>query len=120
MPRPKKNRHICAMPELVTFGPWNHSKAQKTPIIMTIDEYETIRLIDLEGYNQIDCAKQMQVARTTAQKIYNEGKRKLADALINGKIIHIEGGEFELCSYEKDGRFCHGCGRNRMKERNNS
>lgn len=64
---------------------------------MTIDEYETIRLMDLENCTQETCAMAMNVARTTVQKIYEEARYKLADALINGKELSIEGGEFRLC-----------------------
>lgn len=64
---------------------------------MTIDEYETIRLMDLENCTQESCAMAMNVARTTVQKIYEEARRKLADAIINGKELFIEGGEIRLC-----------------------
>ncbi len=66
------------------------------PVIMTLDEYETIRLIDLMGFTQEQCAAKMQVARTTVQAIYNEARRKLAETLVNERELRIEGGEYEL------------------------
>jgi len=66
-------------------------------IIMTLDEFETIRLIDLKGMKQEECAEQMQIARTTAQAVYNNARLKLAQCLIEGKELHIEGGNYELC-----------------------
>lgn len=79
---------------------------------MTVDEYESIRLIDLEGFNQEECAQQMNVARSTVQGIYTEARRKLAEALVNGKVLHIEGGEYRLC--EDHGNGCgRGCRRRR-------
>jgi predicted DNA-binding protein (UPF0251 family) len=70
---------------------------------MTVDEYETIRLIDLEGLTQEESAKQMNVARTTVQSIYVEARRKLAQSLVNGWPLVIEGGVYTLCD---DNDFC--------------
>ena len=95
MPRPKKCRKICMMPDNCQFGPLD--KDGQELIYMSIDEYETIRLIDLEGFTQEMCASRMQVARTTVQWIYNEARQKLADALVNGKRLRIEGGDYTLC-----------------------
>ena len=58
---------------------------------MTLDEYEAIRLMDLENLQQEQAAAQMGVARTTVQLIYNNARRKLADCLVNGKRLVIEG-----------------------------
>lgn len=117
MSRPKKSRHVCALPEQVEFGPRRGQRKNGTPIVMTVDEYEAIRLIDFEGLNQIQCAEHMKVARTTGQKIYNQGKHKLADALINGKHLRIEGGDFELCNREREGRYCGQCQREAQGEK---
>ena len=61
-----------------------------TAVILTIDEYEAIRLIDKLGYSQEECGNYMQVARTTVQMIYNTARKKLADALVDGLAIRIE------------------------------
>ena len=83
------------MPDNCQFGPLD--KDGQELIYMSIDEYETIRLIDVEGFTQEMCASRMQVARTTVQWIYNEARQKLADALVNGKRLRIEGGDYTLC-----------------------
>lgn len=98
MPRPRKWRTVCCLPQRDQFGPLNASMDEKHCITMTIDEYETIRLIDLEGYTQQECAKQMDIARTTVQGIYNNARKKLAQSLVNGKLLRIEGGEYRLCN----------------------
>ncbi len=83
---------------------------------MTVDEYETIRLIDLEGFTQEECAEQMKVARTTVQGIYGKARRKLAEALVDGKVLIIEGGQYRLCDDEGEG--CgRGCRRRRRRRR---
>lgn len=97
MPRPRKCRHVCCMPECNRFGPLNMDPNRQPYVTMSIDEYETIRLIDLEGLNQEACAIQMKVARTTVQMIYNDARKKLAEALVNGRALHIEGGDYMLC-----------------------
>lgn len=69
-------------------------------MILALDEYEAIRLIDWEGLSQEQCSERMQVARTTAQKIYESARFKLSQALVEGLPLRIEGGAYRLC----DGR----------------
>lgn len=97
MPRPIKWRRVCCLPENSRFGPLDAPVDPEHHVRMTVDEYETIRLIDLEGMTQEECAAQMNIARTTIQGIYNEARKKLAESLVNGKVLWIEGGEYRLC-----------------------
>ncbi|MDD2492764.1 MAG: DUF134 domain-containing protein [Bacilli bacterium] len=112
MPRPMKWRKVCCLPVISKFGPLDQTALQSELINMTIDEYETIRLIDLEGFTQEECASQMSVARTTIQGIYMQARKKLAEALIHGKILTITGGEYQLCN-----DFRIGCGRGCLRKR---
>jgi predicted DNA-binding protein (UPF0251 family) len=108
LPRPRKWRKVCSLPQTDLFGPLDIQASESDPIIMTVDEYETIRLIDMEGMVQEECAEKMNVARTTVQRIYNDARRKLAELLVDGRILKIEGGDYELCDrYERP----HGCRR---------
>lgn len=113
MPRPVKWRKVCCLPESKRFGPLDSFANEQDYVNMKVDEYEAVRLIDLEGFTQEECATQMNVARTTVQGIYNEARKKLADSLVNGKIIFIEGGEYRLCDHY--GKTCGGgsCRRHR-------
>lgn len=103
MARPKKSRKVCKLPNSNSFSPLGNEDLDDC-VIMTVDEYETIRLIDYIEYNQEECAKQMEIARTTVQLIYNEARKKVADALVNGRVLVIEGGEIALC--EEDNPDC--------------
>ncbi|MGN1031410.1 MAG: DUF134 domain-containing protein [Butyricicoccaceae bacterium] len=96
MPRPPKCRRVCAVPHQKGFLPLQCSA--KEQIVMTVEEYETIRLISLEGCTQEQCARQMQIARTTVQSIYMSAKTKMADALVNGKSLIVKGGNYALCA----------------------
>ena len=79
---------------------------------MTVDEYEAIRLIDLDGFTQEECAAQMNISRTTVQGMYDSARKKLAESLVRGKVLSIEGGEYHLC--DGQGRGCGaGCRRRR-------
>lgn len=113
MPRPRKRRNVCCLPENNLFGPLNAQKPAGGMIIMTVDEYETIRLIDLEAMTQEECAERMNVARTTVQRIYNDARRKVAESLVDGNILKIEGGDIKLCDGSVQLRGCGRCRRQR-------
>jgi len=111
MPRPRKWRKVCGLPENSRFGPLGAPANAEHFVKMTVDEYETIRLIDLEGFTQEECASQMNIARTTVQGIYAEARKKLAESLVNGKVLLIEGGEYRLCDGLGQGCGAGGCRR---------
>ena len=112
MPRPRKWRKVCCLPDSNRFGPLDAPADPESHITMTVDEYETIRLIDKEGLTQEECAGLMGVARTTVTGIYSEARKKVAESLVNGKILRIEGGEYKLC----EGRHPY-CGRGHCRRR---
>lgn len=106
VPRPQKCRKICQLPQSVEFIPSKEDAGQI--VVMAVDEYEAIRLIDKEGLTQEQCAEQMAVARTTVQAIYASARRKLADCIVSGLRLRIEGGEVQVCEHR--GRSCgYGC-----------
>jgi len=105
MPRPLKKRNVCQLPSYLAFGPCQSCGKKIDSVTLLIDELETIRLIDLEGYSQEEASIQMKVARTTVQRIYIDARKKLSDAIVNGKRLVIEGGEYILC--DKNSESCH-------------
>ena len=114
MPRPRKWRKVCCLPDSDKFGPLNASINQEHFVTMSVDEYETIRLIDLEGFTQEECSVQMKIARTTVQRIYNDARKKLAQSLVNGVVLRIEGGDYQLCDGLEKSCGCGGCRRHRF------
>ena len=96
MPRPRKSRKVCYFPKSLSFSPAEPT-GKTEPVMLTVDEYETIRLIDREGHSQEGCADRMGVARTTVQLIYASARRKLSEMLVDGRPLQIAGGDYRLC-----------------------
>jgi len=113
MPRPKKWRKVCSLPNSNRFGPLDSHLGAEGSVNLTVDEYEAIRLIDLERFTQEECATQMNISRTTVQGIYDGARKKLAESLVNGKTLWIEGGEYRLCDGRGSGCGGGGCRRHR-------
>ena len=98
MSRPRKRRNICCLPRINEFVPVGEEDAPGDIIVIRVDEYEAIRLIDNEGLSQEECSDHMNVARTTVQQIYGSARRKIARALVEGLPIRIEGGDYRICN----------------------
>lgn len=98
MPRKARCRCICGYPDYWTFVP--EGAASDEVIVMSLDELETIRLIDKEGLTQEECAAKMGVSRTTVTGIYDSARRKLATSLIDGKKLQISGGSYRISGTE--------------------
>lgn len=112
MPRPKKCRRVCGLPQCASFAPTAQSPSPDSePIVMTVDEYETIRLIDIQRLTQEECSKQMGIARTTVTGIYDRARYKLAMLLVHGRKLVIAGGDITLCEHGDDccGTSCASC-----------
>lgn len=109
MPRPKKCRKVCCLPRCNEFFPASIKNSEPKLVILTVDEYETIRLIDKEGFSQEECSAYMNVARTTVQQIYASARKKLSIAIVDGKILKIEGGDYHLCDGQEKFCSCGGC-----------
>ena len=110
MPRPKRCRRICNEPKFKLFT----TEDAVDTILLSVDEYETIRLIDLENKTQEECSIQMQVARTTVTDIYFNARKKIADCIVNGKKLVIQGGNYQICDRKAD-CFCSSKCENKLK-----
>ena len=116
MPRKVKCRKVCHYPQTLEFLPQNNN-AEQEPIVLTVDEYEAIRLIDRRGMSQEQCAAFMQIARTTVQRIYETARKKLADFVVEGRPLRIEGGDFRLCNGSSTGCGCVDCFKQKLYEK---
>ncbi|MGB9591341.1 MAG: DUF134 domain-containing protein [Candidatus Kryptoniota bacterium] len=96
MSRPTSTRKICHPPLYSYFKPADKIVSGVEEIILSLDELEAIRLADHEGFYYEEAAEKMGVSRQTFGRIIESGRRKIADAIISGKAIRIEGGEIDL------------------------
>ena len=94
MPRRQRCRWIGSYPDYWEFSP--EEIASGSPVVMTLDEFETIRLLDREGLTQEQCAERMGVSRPTVTAIYDSARKKVAEALVDGKRLQLRGGSYRL------------------------
>lgn len=114
MPRPQCCRRISRRPAETVFRPGDGPPALSGEVLLTLDEFEAIRLSDLEGMYQEDAAGRMNVSRQTLGRILASAHRKVAEALTLGKSIRIEGGTIRIekkcsfrcatCALDEEGR----------------
>ncbi len=96
MARPFIKRRICCMPEANYFKPAGIPLNRIDEISLTFDEYEALRLGDLEELYQEDAAKEMNISRQTFGNIIHSAHKKIAESIVYGKAIKIEGGEYKM------------------------
>ena len=107
MARPRNCRRVGSMPGSNYYKPRGIPLSMLEEVILSVDEFEAIRLADLEGLYQEEAAERMNVSRQTFGRIVEMARRKVAEALVEGKALKIEGGEVEMASMR---RFrCDGC-----------
>mgnify|MGYP003588717867 FL=1 len=96
MPRPKQNRKISNPPLMKGFKPFGIPRRMLNSVTLLYDEYEAVRLLDYEGMNQDQAAVQMNVSRPTLTRIYEKARKTIAQALVEGNMIEIEGGNVQF------------------------
>lgn len=111
MPRRKKIRCVSHMPDCTYFKPAGIPTRHLEEIVLKVEEMEAIRLKDLLGLEQVECASRMKISRPTFQRILAEARNKVATVLVEGKALRIEGGSFDyagqvrICPYCDFGRI---------------
>ncbi len=101
MARPRNCRRVGCMPESNYFKPRGIPLSMLEEVILNVDEFEALRLADLEGLYQEQAAEKMKVSRPTFGRIIDAAHKKVAEALVKGKALKIEGGEFEMAAMRK-------------------
>ena len=92
MPRPMCCRRVVGKPQATVFKPAGIPARDLEEVVMTLDEFEAIRLADLEGLYQEAAAERMNVSRATFGRILESAHRKVGETLTGGKVLKIEGG----------------------------
>ncbi len=96
MPRPRRRRRIRRWPDITFFRPEGVKESYLEESILTVDEFEAVRLKDLEGLDQEEAAKKMNISQPTFHRLITSARKKIADAIVKGKAIKIEGGAFKM------------------------
>ncbi len=96
MPRPKSSRRIGFRPEITYFKPRGVTLGFLEEVGLDVDELEAIRLADFQEIDQTEAAKKMKVSQSTFQRILTSAHKKIAQALVTGKAIRVEGGEMKM------------------------
>lgn len=96
MPRPKRSRRVCFPPGMTYFKPAGVPAAALKESVLTVDGFEAVRLKDLEGLEQEAAAERMGVSQPTFHRILHAARQAIADAVVNGKAIRIDGGAFRV------------------------
>jgi len=96
MVRPRRLRTIFFQPDITYFKPVGVPMIHLKEVMLSFDELEAIRLMDSEGLSQVQVAKRMKISQSTLSRLLKEGRKKLADAIIRGNAIKIQGGNFKM------------------------
>jgi len=106
MSRPPKSRRVEFLPRLTYFKPAGVPLRELEEVGLTVEELEAIRLKDLVGLEQEACAEKMGVSRPTYHRVLASARAKIADALVSGKAIRVEGGNFQVAVHVFRCRKC--------------
>jgi uncharacterized protein len=106
MARPQKSRKICNPPKMKGFKPFGIPACKADPVVLKLEEYESIKLVNYDRLAQDQAAINMNISRPTFTRIYNRALKQIAKSFVEGKAIVIEGGNYEL---EKEWYRCKKC-----------
>ena len=117
MPRPRRCRRVGFNPDITYFKPIGIRKLDLKESVLTIDEFESIRLKDLMGLDQIEAAKRMNISQPTFHRLVLCARKKVAEAIVNGKAIRIQGGTYKMVQQPMQPGMGRGMGQGRGRMR---
>lgn len=106
MPRKKRNRRIQVPPVIKGMSVYGIRGRKSNEVILHIEEYEAIRLLDYQNLTQEEAAKFMDISRPTLTRIYEEARNKVATAFVEGRDILFRGGDIY---FDKNWFKCNSC-----------
>lgn len=101
MPRPRRFRRVWFEPNVTYFKPAGTRLIDLEDSILTVDEFEALRLKDFLSLEQEKAAKKMNISQPTFHRLLLTARKKIADAIVNGKAIKIQGGNFKMVEQRK-------------------
>jgi len=106
-PRPRKSRNIDKPPAVLGFSPVGKTvRGKSEPVVILFEEWEALRLVDYDNLSHLEAAREMNISRPTLTRIYEQIRKKLARAFVEGREIKIEGG---FAGFEKEWFRCRNC-----------
>ncbi len=100
MPRPRRLRKVCSQPDVTYFKPAGVRMKSLQEIVLTVEEYEAIRLKDYLGLEQSEAARKMDISQPTLHRLLLEARKKIGEAISEGKALRIEGGHYQIKGQE--------------------
>ncbi len=107
MPPKKKERKISSLPKFQKFKPAGIRSSLLEKVILSLDEYEAIRLADFEKLDHLAASEKMNISRPTFSRLIDEARNKFASALIQGKELVIKGGNISIEHINYRCKKCH-------------
>ncbi|MBE0527162.1 DUF134 domain-containing protein [Candidatus Thorarchaeota archaeon] len=96
MPRRKRHRLVTKEPPVSVYKPAGIPAMELEEILITIDEFEALRLADYEGLSQRDASTEMQISQPTFNRVLSSARNKVASGIVQGYVLRIEGGRYRL------------------------
>ncbi|MCK5476593.1 MAG: DUF134 domain-containing protein [Candidatus Aenigmarchaeota archaeon] len=107
MPIPRRCRRVGFQPRVTYFKPMGIRMIDLRELVLSIDELEAVRLKDLLGLGQKEAAMKMDISQPTFHRLLMSARKKIADAIVNGNVLKIKGGNYNIMLSKEGNRFAY-------------